>query len=105
MKESPKGFITAPTIDQLKPTTREKHLLKVLWDWLENSKESTVVLGQPDNALIHDFSGLTDDQLLAKAKQLRDEWEGSLKEKASEGQNSSMQERQKRVKSAREDRE
>jgi hypothetical protein len=45
--ESPKGFITAPTLEQLQPTEREKHLLKVLWDWQEQGKKSQLVLGQP----------------------------------------------------------
>ncbi len=45
--ESPRGFITAPTLGQLKPTPREQHLLEVLWDWLEQSKRSPLILGQP----------------------------------------------------------
>lgn len=47
MSESHRGFITAPTLEQLQPTEREKNLLKVLWDWQEQSKHSQLVLGKP----------------------------------------------------------
>ncbi len=50
VSESPRGFVTAPTLDQLKPTERERHLLKVLWDWQEQSAKSQIVLGQPTHA-------------------------------------------------------
>jgi len=46
-QESPRGFISVPTLDQLKPTPREKALLKMLWDWQEASAKSTLVLGKP----------------------------------------------------------
>lgn len=46
-KESTRGFVTAPTMDQLKPTAREVSLLETLWSWQEQSAKSRVVLGQP----------------------------------------------------------
>ena len=45
--ESPKGFITAPTVDQLKPTLRESWLLEWLWKWQEQSAKSPLVIGRP----------------------------------------------------------
>lgn len=41
--ESPKGFISAPTLDQLKPTPEEQVKLKVLWDFTNNYNPDTVV--------------------------------------------------------------
>lgn len=43
----PKGFTRAPTWEELQPTPRERHLLRVLWDWQEASKRSPIVLGEP----------------------------------------------------------
>lgn len=45
--ESDKGFVTAPTLEQLRPTPREVSLLETLWSWQEQSAKSRVVLGQP----------------------------------------------------------
>jgi hypothetical protein len=45
--ESDKGFVTAPTLEQLRPTPREASLLETLWSWQEQSAKSRVVLGQP----------------------------------------------------------
>ena len=39
-KEPSRGFIIAPTPEQLRPTKREQHLLAVLWDWQEQSAKS-----------------------------------------------------------------
>ncbi len=36
--ESPKGFISAPSLEQLKPTEEEKAKLLQLFLWLEASK-------------------------------------------------------------------
>jgi hypothetical protein len=41
--ESPRGFITAPTLDQLRPTSEEQAKLRLLWEWLEASKKSFYV--------------------------------------------------------------
>lgn len=49
MKESRRGFVKAPSLEQLKPTPEERHLLGVLWDWLEHSKRSKLILGVPLN--------------------------------------------------------
>lgn len=46
-EESPKGFISAPTLKQLNPTPREAEMLGKLWNWQEQSKKSTIVLGKP----------------------------------------------------------
>lgn len=45
--ESDRGFVTAPTADQLKPTERETFLLEELCKWQESSAKSRIVLGQP----------------------------------------------------------
>jgi hypothetical protein len=42
-----RGFISAPTPEQLKPTAREVSLLETLWSWQEKSAKSRIVLGQP----------------------------------------------------------
>lgn len=42
-----RGFTSAPTPDQLKPTAREVSLLETLWTWQEKSAKSRIVLGQP----------------------------------------------------------
>lgn len=39
----PKGFISAPTPDQLKPTPHEQHLLECLWQWERSSAKSQTV--------------------------------------------------------------
>lgn len=39
INESPKGFVSAPTLEQLQPTKEEQAKLKLLWDWLEHSKQ------------------------------------------------------------------
>jgi hypothetical protein len=46
-KECNRGFVTAPTLEQLRPTPREVSLLETLWSWQEQSAKSRVVLGQP----------------------------------------------------------
>lgn len=46
-QESNRGFVTAPTLEQLRPTPREVSLLETLWSWQEQSAKSRVVLGQP----------------------------------------------------------
>jgi hypothetical protein len=50
-----KGFITAPTIEQLRATPHEQHLLKVLWDWQEQSAKSKRIFGMewPNDKLSH----------------------------------------------------
>lgn len=42
-----RGFTHAPSLDELKPTKREQQLLKELWDWQENSRNTELVLGKP----------------------------------------------------------
>lgn len=42
-----RGFVSAPTVDQLRPTEREEFLLNALWNWQEASAKSQIVLGQP----------------------------------------------------------
>jgi hypothetical protein len=46
-QESARGFVSAPTLEQLKPTAREVSLLETLWSWQEKSAKSRIVLGQP----------------------------------------------------------
>ncbi|HXT39017.1 MAG TPA: hypothetical protein VN887_03245 [Candidatus Angelobacter sp.] len=46
-QESARGFISAPTLEELKPTAREVSLLETLWNWQEKSAKSRIVLGQP----------------------------------------------------------
>ena len=46
---SDRGFVSAPTADELKPTEREVFLLDTLWKWQETSAKSRIVLGQPLN--------------------------------------------------------
>src|SRR5258707_10037530 len=46
-RQPPKGFVTAPTLHQLRPTPREVSLLETLWSWQEQSARSRTVLGQP----------------------------------------------------------
>ena len=48
--ESTRGFTSAPTADELKPTDREVFLLNTLLQWQETSAKSRIVLGQPLNA-------------------------------------------------------
>ena len=48
-QEPARGFVSAPTLDQLKPTPRETELLATLWNWQEESAKSCIVLGQPHN--------------------------------------------------------
>ena len=45
--ESDRGFVSAPTTHDLKPTEREVFLLDILWKWQETSANSRIVLGQP----------------------------------------------------------
>lgn len=47
MSKPIKGFITAPTLEQLLPTNYEKSMLKVLIDWQEQSAKSQIILGVP----------------------------------------------------------
>jgi len=42
-----KGFVSAPTGNDLKPTEREAFLLETLWNWHETSAKSAIILGQP----------------------------------------------------------
>jgi len=44
---SVRGFVSAPTTNDLKPTEREVFLLDILWKWQETSAKSRIVLGQP----------------------------------------------------------
>jgi hypothetical protein len=46
-QESARGFVSAPTLEELKPTPREAALLDTLWSWQEKSAKSRIVLGQP----------------------------------------------------------
>jgi hypothetical protein len=47
LKESARGFVTAPSLEELKATPREADLLQTLWSWQEQSAKSRIVLGQP----------------------------------------------------------
>ena len=40
-----KGFISAPTLDQLQPTPEEQQLLRELLEWQEQSAKSHYILG------------------------------------------------------------
>jgi hypothetical protein len=42
-----KGFVSAPSPSDLKPTEREAFLLETLWKWHEASAKSAIILGQP----------------------------------------------------------
>jgi hypothetical protein len=42
-----KGFVSAPSGNDLKPTEREAFLLETLWNWHETSAKSAIILGQP----------------------------------------------------------
>lgn len=46
-EESPRGFISAPTREQLLPTPRESALLEQLWRWHEQSAKSQIMMGVP----------------------------------------------------------
>lgn len=46
-REGKRGFITAPTLDDLKPTPQERYLLEMLWQWQEQSSKSPYRLGEP----------------------------------------------------------
>lgn len=41
--ESPRGFTSAPTPEQLKPTPQEQHLLECLWAWERQGSKSQAV--------------------------------------------------------------
>jgi hypothetical protein len=47
VSEPVRGFVSAPTGEQLKPTEREAFLLETLLRWGETSEKSRIVLGQP----------------------------------------------------------
>lgn len=47
---SDRGFVSAPSADELKPTETEVFLLDTLWKWQETSEKSRIVLGQPLNS-------------------------------------------------------
>lgn len=42
--EPDRGFISAPTLKDLKPTPREVALLEELWDWQERSERTVRLL-------------------------------------------------------------
>jgi hypothetical protein len=43
-EEKAKGFISAPTMKDLKPTEAEAHVLELLWQWQEMSARSPIQL-------------------------------------------------------------
>jgi hypothetical protein len=46
-EKSKRGFISAPTVDAIKPSEQEVALLENMWRWKERSAQSSVVLGEP----------------------------------------------------------
>jgi hypothetical protein len=48
--EPARGFSSAPSAEQLRPTERETFLLDTLLKWQESSARSQIVLGQPLNS-------------------------------------------------------
>jgi hypothetical protein len=49
LNESPRGFISAPTWEDIQPTPAEQAELENLWEWLERSRRSVILLGIPKN--------------------------------------------------------
>jgi len=45
--EVPRGVISAPSVDELKPTRVERVCLESLWRWHEESARSVIVPGVP----------------------------------------------------------
>lgn len=41
----PKGFVSVPTLEDLRLTDREIYLLKLLLQWQESSRHSCIMLG------------------------------------------------------------
>ena len=60
--ESPRGFISAPTLEQLRPTREEQEELRRLWEWQEASKRDLTMWDTP----IAPNAKLTDDEERAK---------------------------------------